>query len=145
MLWLVNEHDELLLARRADHIKFDPGLWGPSVTGKFNAGETAEQALLREADEELSLKPDTYDPIYLFEVDFVHPDGDTRQFSVYMAKVTKTIANQLTIDLNEVAEIKWLSISEIKDLLNTNSGRLVVPSATELWHQIFDALENHLK
>jgi isopentenyldiphosphate isomerase len=47
MLWLANEQGELLLARRAGHKKQDPGLWGPSVTGKVEPGENFERALVR--------------------------------------------------------------------------------------------------
>lgn len=141
MLWLANETGELLLARRADHKKQDPGLWGPSVTGKVEPGESFEGALVREADEELALKADTYTFKFLFETDFAHPDGETRQFKVYLAHVQGSITEQLTIDTNEVAEIRWISIADIKALLNSKPGELVVASAFVLWNQIFDALK----
>jgi len=141
MLWLVNEKGELLLARRADHKKQDPGLWGPSVTGKVEHGESFEEALVREADEELTLKADAYSYKFLFETDFAHPDGETRLFKVYIANVLGSIIEQLTIDTNEVAEIKWMSVERIKELLQSKPGELVVASAFVLWNQIFDALE----
>ncbi len=141
MLWLANETGELLLARRADHKKQDPGLWGPSVTGKVEPGENFEEALVREADEELALKANTYTFEFLFETDFAHPDGETRQFKVYLANVHGSITEQLTIDTNEVAEIRWMSIADIKAILNSQPGELIVASAFVLWNQIFDALE----
>jgi isopentenyl-diphosphate delta-isomerase len=141
MLWLTNENGELLLARRADHKKQDPGLWGPSVTGKVEPGESFEVALVREADEELALKADAYTYKFLFETDFAHPDGETRQFKVYIANVPGSIIEQLTIDTNEVAEIKWMSVERIKELLKSKPGELVVASAFVLWNQIFEALE----
>jgi isopentenyl-diphosphate delta-isomerase len=141
MLWLANEKGELLLARRADHKKQDPGLWGPGVTGKVEPGESFEEALVREADEELALRADTYTYRFLFETDFAHPDGETRQFKVYVANIEGSIKEQLSIDANEVAEIKWMSIESIKELLKSKPGELVVASAFVLWNQIFDALE----
>jgi len=143
MLWLVDEDGELLLARRADHKKQDPGLWGPSVTGKLEAGESFEEALVREADEELALKPNTYEPRFLFETDFAHPDGETRQFRVCVAKVPRAIIGELVVDPNEVAEIKWSAIPTIKELLNSSPGEVVVASAFVLWDQIFEALTNN--
>jgi isopentenyldiphosphate isomerase len=142
MLWLVNEKGELLLARRADHKKQDPGLWGPSVTGKLEPGESFEEALVREAEEELALKAHTYVFKFLFETDFAHPDGETRQFKVYLANVTTSVIEQLTIDTNEVAKIKWMSIPKIKELLNSKSSVVIVASAFVLWNQIFEALES---
>jgi isopentenyl-diphosphate Delta-isomerase len=142
MLWLANERGDLLLARRAAHKKQDPGLWGPSVTGKVELGETFEEALSREADEELALKADAYTFKFLFETDFLHPDGETRQFKVYLANVPSAIIKRLAVDANEVAEIRWMSIPDIKELLNSKPGELVVASAFGLWNQIFEALEN---
>jgi isopentenyldiphosphate isomerase len=77
----------------------------------------------------------------LFETNFAHPDGETRQFKVYIANVAGSIINQLTIDTNEVAEIHWMSVSDIKELLKSKPGELVVASAFVLWNQIFEALE----
>ena len=91
MLWLIR----LLLARRADHKAQDPGLWDPSVTGKMEPGESFGETLLREAEEELALSPKEYIPEFLFETDFAHPDGKTRKFNVYTAKVTKNIITRL--------------------------------------------------
>lgn len=142
MLWLVNEQGELLLARRADHKRQDPGLWGPSVTGKVEPGENFEEAIVREAEEELALEAGTYSFKFLFETDFAHPDGETRQFKVYLTEVSNTIIDHLSIDTNEVAEIKWMSIPNIKELLKSKPGELVVTSAVVLWNQIFEALEN---
>jgi isopentenyldiphosphate isomerase len=140
MLWLVNDKGELLLARRADHKAQDPGLWGPSVTGKVEAGESFEEAAVREAEEELSLKPGTYTSRYLFETDFLHPDGGLRKFEVFVAKISDKVAADLEFDANEVAEIKWMTMEEIKQLLKGKPGEIVVASAFALWDRIFEAL-----
>lgn len=140
MLWLVNERGELLLARRADHIKKDPGLWGPSVTGKVEADETYEQAAIREAEEELGLRTESYQPQFLFATDFDHPDGELRKFEVYIAKVDSDIIASLKIDSSEVAEVKWIQLGEMRTLLESKSGTMVVASAFVLWEQIFKHL-----
>ena len=142
-LWLINEKNELLLARRADDKKQDPGLWGPSVTGKVEPGETVEEALLKETEEELSLIPNRYIPEFLFEKDFNHPDGETRRFSVYIARLPSSYTNELSLDKREVAEIKWLTINETKELIK-NHKNIIVPSAELLWNAFFDKLEQKL-
>jgi isopentenyl-diphosphate delta-isomerase len=141
MLWLVNDKGELLLARRADHKAQDPGLWGPSVTGKLEVGETFEDAVVREAEEELALNPNSYTASCLFDTDFNHPDGELRKFRVFTAFIPDAMIQTLKFDTNEVAEIRWMSIDAIKELLNSKPGEMVVASAFVLWNRIFDALE----
>jgi 8-oxo-dGTP pyrophosphatase MutT (NUDIX family) len=49
---------ELIVARRAEHKQIDPGLWDNLVGGMVPAGESEEQALAREAQEEAGLDLD---------------------------------------------------------------------------------------
>jgi isopentenyldiphosphate isomerase len=141
MLWMVNEDGELLLARRADSKAQDAGLWGPSVTGKLEHGETFEQALARETEEELALKPSEYLPEYLFETDFDYPDGEARQFKIFMTRVPGDIIGKLKLDQDEVAEVQWMTRGKISRLLKSKPGEIVVASAFVLWERIFEALE----
>jgi ADP-ribose pyrophosphatase YjhB (NUDIX family) len=46
---------ELIVARRAEHKQIDPGLWDNLVGGMVPAGESEEEALRREAQEEAGL------------------------------------------------------------------------------------------
>ena len=140
MLWLQNDAGKLLLARRADHKAHDPGLWGPSVTGKLEAGEDSLQALKRETMEELSLEPQHYHPKFLFKTEFLHPDGETRVFEVYSAHISDEAAQSIVFDTDEVAEVGWMAVPEIKRLLATDGKTVVVASAFVLWKRIFDAL-----
>lgn len=141
MLWLINDAGELLLARRADTKKHDPGLWGPSVTGNLEANESWEEAVSRETEEELGLMSSEYMPNFLFETDFKHPDGDIRHFKVYVAHVPFSITGKIHADSREVAEVKWLSIPEIRKLLESKPGEVVVASAFVLWNRIFEAID----
>jgi 8-oxo-dGTP pyrophosphatase MutT (NUDIX family) len=142
ILWLVNDKHELLLARRSDDRDYDPGLWAVSVAGRVEGDETFEETVVRETEEELGLKPGTYDPKFLFETEFDHPDGETRKFGIYITNVPSNITEQIQIDTNEVAEIKWSSIDEIKQLLsNSKPGETFVASAFVLWNRVFDAIE----
>ena len=143
MLWLRNDKGELLLARRSDSKKQDPGLWGPSVTGKLEPDETFEAALVRETQEELSLEPHSYSPFFLFETDFDHPDGEVRKFKVYFADVTPETAAKVKFDPVEVAEVSWRTIDQIRLLLNSKPGEILPASAFVLWERIFEALQTH--
>lgn len=140
VLWLVDENGELLLTRRADHKKQDPGVWGPTVTGKLEEGETFDTALAREVREEIALAPDTYTPHFLFAYEYAHPDGETRLFGVYYANTPRAIENKIHLDSNEVAEAKWITVKKARELLAHVPEKLV-PSASSVWPATFKKLE----
>ena len=142
MLWLMNDKGELLLARRADHKTQDPGLWGPSVTGKLEPGESYRDAAIREAHEELALTPGSYNIGFLLETDFNHPDGELRKFQIFIARINNATIRTLRTDTNEVAALRWLDIPSIRKLLLDTPGRTIVASAFVLWEQIFEALQS---
>lgn len=141
VLWLQNENGELLMAQRAFGKIADPGVWGPSATGHIDEGESVIDALKREAEEELSLYRAKYDPKFLFEVDFDHPDGEKRVFYIYVAKVPRNISDTLTLQTEEVAAVRWASIDEIREIMRNNVQELV-PSAEAFWPRTFDAIQN---
>ncbi len=55
-LWLTNSKGEILLAQRAYDKKHHPGKWGPSVAGTIESGETYDDNIIKEAEEEIGLK-----------------------------------------------------------------------------------------
>ena len=54
-LWVTNEKGEFLLAQRNFKKVRDPGKWGPAVTGTVEEGETYEENIKKEAQEEIGL------------------------------------------------------------------------------------------
>jgi isopentenyldiphosphate isomerase len=55
-LHLLNTNGELFLQKRASTKDLLPGMWDTSVGGHISSGEQVEEALRREAEEELGLK-----------------------------------------------------------------------------------------
>ncbi|HEV2403079.1 MAG TPA: NUDIX hydrolase [Candidatus Saccharimonadales bacterium] len=140
VLWLINEHHELLLARRALDKPQDPGVWGPSVTGKLEGNESYRRALLREVEEEFSLKPSDYDPSFLAYKTFAHPDGEPRRFGIYYAPFLRSKTGHIHIDPKEVDTFAWFSVEEITAKL-LSSPQELVPSAGDVWTQTFQTLK----
>ncbi len=54
-LWIVTEPGRVLLQRRSLQKENHPGLWDVSVAGHISAGESAEDAIVREAAEEIGI------------------------------------------------------------------------------------------
>ena len=140
-LWLTNKKGQILLARRSNTKKHDPGLWAASVSGKLEPGETVLQAVLRETKEELGVDTIFYRPIYLFKQDFVHPDGELRKFVMYGAKIDQKGIDHIEICEVEVAEIKWVEPDEMKQLLETEPGKIIPASAFVLWNEVLQQLK----
>jgi isopentenyldiphosphate isomerase len=57
-LWIVTPDRRVLLQRRSLVKENWPGLWDVSVAGHLSAGESAEEAAVREAQEEIGLAVD---------------------------------------------------------------------------------------
>lgn len=140
-LWLVNEYGEILLAQRSYKKENEPGLWGPSVTGRLEADEDFDGALLREVEEELGLPPADYEPKFLIETDYVHPDGETRKFYAYYAVIPKAKSKDIRLQESEVEGVAWFSLSDIKTRMKQNPEELV-PSASDVWPGTFRALQD---
>ncbi|HEY4161326.1 MAG TPA: NUDIX domain-containing protein [Candidatus Saccharimonadales bacterium] len=140
-LWLVNEYSEILLAQRSFKKENEPGMWGPSVTGRLEPSESVEEALLREVEEELGLKPTDYEPHYLMEIDFDHPDGTTRRFYAYYAVVSKAITDSIRLQESEVEGVAWDSLPNIQSRMQQAPEELV-PSVNDVWPATFQALRN---
>lgn len=62
LLWNPYEPDELLLCKRSECDRQEPGSWG-FVDGKVDVGETASEVIKREFLEEVGLKPVSYEVI----------------------------------------------------------------------------------
>ncbi len=55
-LWLTDNMGNILIAQRALAKKDCPGLWGPAVAGTVEEGETYEENIIKEAEEEIGLQ-----------------------------------------------------------------------------------------
>lgn len=123
-LWLVNDQEEILLARRAYTKSHHPGKWGPAVAGTVEAGESYKDNIIHETQEELGLNdiPFELGPKTKTEEGYPH---FTQWF---IAKVNKS-AESFVIQKEEVAEVQWFSPEEVVALIK--KGDEVIDSFTE--------------
>lgn len=108
-LWIINEDGKLLIQKRAMAKIISPGMW--SITGgSVKAGESSEQACIREVAEEIGLILNPQDIKLLsrsFGKDIIFDD----YVIVHNLSLTDTV-----LQVDEVSEVKWASIEEIMDL-----------------------------
>lgn len=100
---LMNTNDEILIAKRADHLH-QGGLW-EFPGGKVESGETTFQALVREFQEEVSITIRKAEPF----VEIYHDYGDKKVFlDVWLSQDFQGAGEGL-----EGQEILWTSVKDL--------------------------------
>ena len=100
---LIWHGDRFLICQRPAHKQ--RGLLWEFVGGKVEPGETRQEALIRECQEELDITLDVGDVFY--EVDHVYPD-----ITIHLTLFYATIA-QGTPKMLEHNDIRWITVEEI--------------------------------
>jgi len=114
-LWITNSKGEILLTRR-HHTKINhPGKWGPAVAGTVEEGETYEENIVKEAEEELGLK--NIKPSIGPKIETKSQYHHFTQW--FILKIDRGI-NEFTIQKDEIEEVKWISPSDLKQKLQNN-------------------------
>ncbi len=111
-LWIVNDKSEVLVAVR----ERNPGIGQLDTPGGFNDGaETTEQALAREIEEEVGLKPTDYTkPQFLMTaLDTYEYGGETTDVlsSTFWARL---VGNPTIIPQDDVAEAFFMPIEDVE-------------------------------
>lgn len=107
-LHIFNSTGELFLQKRAQTKDIQPGKWDTAVGGHIDWGETVEEALYREAREELGIEAFNPIPIgkYLFE-------SEIERELVYSFKTNYD--DPFQIDPIELEDARFWSLEEIID------------------------------
>ena len=120
-LWITNSKKEILLARRAFTKKQDPGKWGPAVAGTLEEGETYEENIIKESEEELGIKG-------------INPEkGHKTRFpgrynyfcQWFLLKIDKEVS-EFEIQKEEVEEVKWFSEKELSQRIESNPEEFLI-------------------
>lgn len=117
---------EVLMLRRSEKSSFVPNAW-VFPGGAIEAGESAEDAAVRETLEECGI---VIDPQTLVATSrWITPKGVPKRFDTwfFIAKVARDVAVQ--IDGNEIVEAMWISAAEV---LQRKDLRLVFPTIKNL-------------
>ncbi len=142
ILWLINEHGEVLVSRRALHSSSDAGMWGPSVSGKIDAGESPEQAALRETQEELGISGLHVSHVHhLHNSLHDHPDGHLRELTLFYTRVSADAIHAMQLEANEVAGVKWMAVDALQKIHSLTPDVILAGSNKLLWDDIFTHLQ----
>jgi isopentenyldiphosphate isomerase len=109
-----NSHDELLLQKRSMSKDVAPGKWDTSVGGHVNAGETIEDAVMREMEEELGINEGV--PEYLYS--YIHSNPFETEL-VYTYKCT--FDGKINYQQDEIDEVRAWSMDEVRQTIGTGA------------------------
>ncbi len=120
-LMLENSKGQILLQKRSDTETVYPGRWDNSVAGHVDFGETNEQAILREAYEELGIKDVNPKKAGTYYNEVMRDQYKVKKFNhLYKADYENTPKN---LSVSEVSSVEWFDVEVIKQLLKSNPDR----------------------
>jgi isopentenyldiphosphate isomerase len=122
-LWIYDADGNILLARRAETKALHPGLWALGVAGTVEIGETYDNNIVKEMEEEIGLTG--YVPTFISKELRDNQSGlGLRRFAAHYS-VTIPHDYLFKIKEDEVAEIKWFTPKEIEEAVSKNPAMFV--------------------
>ena len=110
-----NDRGDMLIQRRQPFKQGWPGMWDVSVGGHADAGENSAGAARRETLEELGLRISFDDPRPVLTLHWEHGFDD------FYAVVRDVREEELSLQAEEVAEVRWAGLEEILDMIDGGS------------------------
>lgn len=110
-IWIVNSKGEYLIQRRTPWKEGWPNAWDCSAAGSAVAGDDSEQAAKREVMEEIGLE------IYISKAERLFTIKTKSVFDdIYLLRQEVNL-EELKLQYEEVAEVKWATETEIKEMV----------------------------
>lgn len=148
-LWVINpDNNQVLMQRRSKNKKNNPGKIDVSVSAHVKPNETATQAMLREANEEIGLEQQAlYEIMQKFADDKIDLSKHGRQGKYIMHFYFAFLNNPLdayTKQDDEVEELFFMDYEEIKRRVRNNDSEMLMPKS-ESAEKIFSILDEKIR
>lgn len=144
-LWLVNpDTNQVLMQRRSKNKKNNPNKIDVSVSGHVGEKETALQAVLREANEEIGIDKQELCDIMRQFTDIKINLADFGRQGNYICHLYLAFSRKKLEDFHkqdeEVDELFFMNYEEIKNRVRNNNEEMLMPNSSES-ERVFDVLD----
>ncbi|MBT2692691.1 bifunctional NUDIX hydrolase family protein/GNAT family N-acetyltransferase [Bacillus sp. ISL-55] len=112
-VWIINDDGQFLIQKRQPWKIGFPNMWDCSAAGSAVLGDDSEQAAIREVKEELGIDLDIEKGERIFTVKFSQGFDD-----IWLVRQNVALED-LLLQEEEVADAKWASEAEIRELAET--------------------------
>jgi len=149
-LWVINpDTNQVLMQKRSKNKKSNPGKIDVSVSGHVQPHETATQAMLREAREEIGIKDLQYlcskmQKIAEEQVDLRKYGRQGNYAMTFFVAFLNAPLNEYHKDGNEVDELFFMNYDELKRRVRENDSEMLIPKSEET-ETIFSMLDEKIK
>lgn len=144
-LWIMNEQGNILLQKRAADKKLHPNKWG-ICAGHVDAGETVDEAMIRELEEELGLRVslDELDFMFISKEQSEFPSG-RKNYVFYYAYFLRTDLeiSDYKIQTAELSEVKYIPFEELRRIIETRDPNFTFSSLDDA-HRTLAELQKRL-
>lgn len=128
-IWIANDKDEVLLQKRSPKKDSYPNMWDISSAGHLAAGEDSLTGAIREIKEELGVEisPSQFKLIGTRKKeDRPTPKFLNNEFNdVYLLRLSLDL-DKITLQEDEVAEVKYVSIDQFRNMIKTRDKTLLI-------------------
>jgi len=131
-LWAVNKKKEILLAKRSKNKRSFPDIWGPSVAGTLEEGESYKDNIIKEAQEEIGI---ILDKIILGPK---KRESDRHEFFAQYFFTQIPSETKFILQESEVNEVRWVSLKKLKDWYLKNPEEFL-----PFFESSFEVIENY--
>lgn len=117
---------KVLLQKRSANKRLWPNMWDVAVGGHVDAGEFGYQAAIREAKEELNVDLKPQDLLHIGSTTSENIEGNiiNRHFNDYFITRLSVDPAKLTLQPEEVSEVKWIDLSEFERLITNDTSSI---------------------
>ncbi len=136
---IFDSRGRMLIQKRAKEKKAWADLWDISCGGSAVAGEDSRAAAEREVMEELGIKIDLSDVRPHFTMNY------SRGFDDFYTLTLDVDLDSLTLQTEEVAEVKWATLDEVRQMFAEGSFVPYFQPLVELLWQVRDNYDGAIK
>jgi isopentenyldiphosphate isomerase len=109
-IWILNDKNEFLIQKRAEHLKLMPGLWA-ATGGSVIAGEDSLTGAIREVKEELGIDVDIANLTKLRRIKRKNNLSD-----VWLVRQNVSLEDVI-VQVEEVSQAKWAAKEDIENMV----------------------------